>query len=153
MFRIGIVIAFIACLSSCETVSRNDSHLGVYKITERRCNGSHLQLQACETIEFIEFVKGNFYKIDDDELAFVVWSGESDLNYSARKLNQKLVGSDYPVDIVISRDPNASETVRLNSQNVGVYILEAKGITSVLNFRLASSDDLEPYVKIYPGNM
>ncbi|HWV14629.1 MAG TPA: hypothetical protein VN030_04285, partial [Cellvibrio sp.] len=133
--------------------------LGVYKVTDRTCNGSAIEINACESIVFIEFVKGSFYKIADDEIAFVIWSGEKgdDLLYQARKFGGRIDSDNGQLSLLID-GKNLKERVIFLSSTTGIYSIErplfssAQLIKSELKIEKASASDLKDYSMEYPGN-
>lgn len=95
MFALNKYHKILAQALACATITAcasqkpdNDklSLLGLYEVSNRTCEGTAIAIEACDSLRFIEFVKGNFYGIADDEIAFVTWSASSgyDLLHSAR---------------------------------------------------------------------
>lgn len=148
-----IFIYFLIVLSaSCTTYAPEGDMTGTYKVTERTCKGGEHQREACADIKFIEIVKGKFYKIKDDEYAFVLWSGDSDLDYSARKLNQKIESTSYPAEITIDSNGVYIEKLIFTSRTEGRYVSGKEADLSEFVFKKASKEDLSIYNKHYPGS-
>ena len=154
MFRIFLCFCVSIIMSGCSCAADANSVLGVYKVVERKCVGTAVEITACNDISLLEFVKGNFYKISDNEVAFVVWSGDSDLTYSARKYEGKSVVESYPVKLVVSDDEGFGEFLLFKSKSEGVYSFGKNNSAdkSELTVVPVSNDDLRGYSKEYPGN-
>ncbi len=144
--------SLLALIVSCVSVKNESSVIGVYAVTARECSGSAYEKAACEEIALIEIVNGNFYKVEDHEFAFVVWSGNADLNYNARKLDELNVTSSFPFALVIDESPDFVETLIFSDSDSVKYESGKPGSLSVIYFRRASPDVLEKYSKEYPGN-
>lgn len=138
-------------------VDHNSSIIGIYKVTDRECNGTSTEIVDCNSIAFIEFVEGNFYKISDDEVAFVIWRGEAgdDLLYSAKKYNGSTTFDKDNINEVISNDDDFKEDVYFSSSKNGIYTFLKKAsppIKSKLILERALPADLKNYTREYPGN-
>lgn len=154
MFKAYLCFWVSIILCGCSYATETNSILGVYKVIERKCNGTELEINACNDISLLEFVKGNFYKIADSEIAFVVWSGNSDLTYSARKYTGKNVVESYPVTLVISDDEGFSEFLVLTAKSKGIYSFGKSNSADMSELTVVpiSYEDLRGYTKEYPGN-
>lgn len=145
------------CSCSNTPTDSNNSIIGIYKVTDRDCSGTSIEIDDCNSVAFIEFVKGNFYKISDNEVAFVIWRGEagSDLLYSAKKYEGNTSFENNQMNGTISNDDDFKEEVHFSSLKTGVYTLEKKlspPIKSKLTLERASAVDLKNYTREYPGN-
>ena len=139
--------------SGCSAILEKENILGVYKIGEKRCRGSITQINACKDITLVEFVKGNFYKVSDDEVAFTVWSGKSDLVYTARKYEGVYFIGSYPFTLTLSNGSAYFEKIVFQSQYSGIYSFgsNAENI-SELEIIAIGENEISNYVKEYPGN-
>lgn len=152
IFRYIFICSILAYLSSCASIVSDNSLAGIYKVISRTCVGGQYQKDACKEIKLLEIVKGNFYKIRDHENAFVVWSGESDLIYNARKLDKKIEKITYPAEITINSDNVYFEKIIFTSSTGGKYVFGKVDNLSTLIFGRISENDLAGYSKEYPGN-
>ena len=150
MRSIYVYIVLMLCLSSCAHLENEQDLIGVYKVVDTECVGSVVDIEACNSIVFIEFVKGKFYGVSDDEVAFVVWSGSYDLTYAARKLDVSSVVSGYPFSVIID-DSDYIEKLNFESYAAGEYIFGSDSIgMSKLKIKRASVVDVNKYIKVYP---
>ncbi len=151
MHNIFIYLIFIF-ISSCASVVSENNLTGIYKVSSRNCVGSQYEKEACMEVKLLEIVKGNFYKIQDSENAFVIWSGESDLNYNARKLEQNIEDVTYPIELTIDRDDVYLEKLIFRSSAEGEYVTGKANNFSTLFFKKVGQEDITDYSKEYPGN-
>jgi hypothetical protein len=156
MIRTFFLLITSTLLFGCASLPPQIDILGTYKIQDRSCRGSDVQIQSCQKIRLLEFVKGNFYKISDNEVAFVIWSGDrnEDLSYSAKKYNGQLIVNAFPSLLPLSDDSDFMESITLNSEDTGVYKFGSKNASDIseLNFTRMSSKEINLLQKEYPGN-
>ena len=144
-----------SCSSGGDTSENNI--LGIYKVSDRICQGSEAEVESCQAIIFVEFVKGNFYKVSDNEVAFVVWSGEKgkELTYTARKYEGAITFTKEPASAVISDDASFREEINF-SEKTATYSYEklqsGEPVKSQLKLNKAQTSDLAEYRMEYPGN-
>lgn len=141
-------------LAACATPDTQDDILRetVYEVTERDCRGEKEVLQSCEAITLVELVKGNFYGIPSDKLAFVLWSGEKDnLTYVARKLGD-VDKEDGEPGMVIFREEGYAELLNPSNDGSIVYSFGKEGNLSSVHLRELFADELGQYSREYPGN-
>jgi hypothetical protein len=155
MIRIFFILITSTLLFGCASLPPQVNILGTYKVEDRTCRGSDVQVQSCQKIRLLEFVKGNFYKISDNEVAFVIWSGDrnEDLLYSAKKYNSQLIVNSFPTLISLSEDIDFIESITLNTEDTGVYRFGGKNASDIseLKFTRMSSKDIDLLQKEYPG--
>ncbi|WP_221274569.1 hypothetical protein [Thaumasiovibrio subtropicus] len=90
-----------------------EMHIGLYKIDQASCKANTNVKDHCGNDIFIELVKGQFMGIEDHELAFVVWSGDTnidpELQYTAflvpEHLNRSIENDQY----IINKDNDSLE--------------------------------------------
>jgi hypothetical protein len=133
MIRIFFLLITSTLLFGCASLPPQINILGTYKVEGRTCRGSDVQVQTCQKIRLLELVKGNFYKISDNEVAFVIWSGDKnkDLLYSAKKYNAQLIVNSFPTLLPLSEDTNFIESITLNSEDTGVYRFGSKSASDI----------------------
>ncbi len=51
-----------------------EKHLGLYKVVEIKCELTKGLVNRCSDIKFFELVKGKFYDMSSDDMAFVEWA-------------------------------------------------------------------------------
>lgn len=155
MIRILFLLITPILLFGCASLPSQSNILGIYKIEDRTCRGSEVQIKTCQEITLLEFVRGNFYKISNNEVAFALWSGDKneELLYSAKKYNGQLIVNTFPTLLSLSEDENFIEYITLNSKNTGVYSFgsNASTNTSELKFTKVSIDEINSFKKQYPG--
>jgi hypothetical protein len=155
MIRIFFLLITSSLIFGCASLPPQINILGTYKVEDRTCRGSDVQVQSCQKIRLLEFVKGNFYKISDNEVAFVTWSGDrnEDLLYSAKKYNGQLIVSSFPTLLPLSDDTDYIESITLNSEDTGVYRFGGKNTSDIseLKFSRMSNNDINLLQKEYPG--
>jgi hypothetical protein len=60
--------------SPCSAEEYNlEKNIGLYKVVEAKCELTDGLFNICPEIKFIELVKGRFYDIGPDDMAFVLW--------------------------------------------------------------------------------
>lgn len=141
-------------LAACATPDTHDHILreAMYEVSDRDCLGKKEAVQSCEAIILVELVKGNFYGIPDDKLAFVLWSGENDnLTYVARKLGE-VDKSDGEPGVVLFRDDGYVELLNRSNDGSLVYSFGEEGNLSSLNLEELSVGESGQYSREYPGN-
>lgn len=146
VFNIFIFTLLIS-FSSCATISQVSDFnlLGLYKIEKRQCDGFKEEKLDCESTLFIEFTKGNFYKISDDEVGFIIWRNSTDRNllYTARKYENDLGDkSSSRVNI------NENEYLIFTDNNSGQYFSN----NSRFNFIRVDKTKVTEHIMQYPGN-
>lgn len=149
--RLLLIIIFIT-LSSCASVSNQEDIIGIYQVSSRECTGNQFQIDSCNDIQLLEFVKGKFYKIRDNENAFVVWSGNKDLTYNVRKIKQSFATTSFPFNLTLENDITYVERIIFNSNIDGLYEFGDPSSPSILRFHRALPEQLSKYIKNYPGN-
>lgn len=146
---IGLILA--ACATQ-DTTRNGILREAVYEVTGRNCRGEKEAVGACEDIVLVELVKGNFYQIPSNQMAFVLWSGAKDsLNYVARKLGDvDNVGGQ--TGVVIFRDEDYIELLSFPSDGSVVYSFGGEDNLSSLYLRELSIGELKQYSKECPGS-
>jgi hypothetical protein len=142
---------FMFFLISCTGISHEKSVIGIYKVSERDCKGNSVQIEVCKNIVLIEFVKGKFHKVRNNEVAFVVWSNDDELTYNARKIESDVRVVEYPTSIIIDEYFALEEKIVFDSDSSGTYVFPiSKDIVSRLKIEKATDADLAKYNKQYP---
>ncbi|TYK65017.1 hypothetical protein [Colwellia echini] len=153
MYHKILLVAFTCILIfGCSSFNKTENIIGVYKITKNNCHGSTQQIDICKNIVFIELVNGHFYKISNNEIAFVVWSGMNDLTYVAKKYEGDPSVVNYPIMLSIAAESSYVENITFTSKGNGVYSFGNQSTLSTLEFSLATAEDITRYIKEYPGN-
>jgi hypothetical protein len=127
----------------------------VYAIPERKCSGTDTQINACKNITLLELVKGNFYTVGKNEIAFVVWSGNptNKLLYTTKKYTGNPQLSMLPSSVLLSRDRNYQETLEFISQENATYKFGNPGTgMSELKVGRINKQEIKKYKKEYPGS-
>jgi hypothetical protein len=154
LIRIWSILFILFITSGCSSVHKSDEIKAVYKVIDRNCQGTEDQIINCENIALLEFVNGNFYKVSNNEIAFVLWYGESELTYTARKYEGAYLIDSYPFTLTIDKESKYLETIIFASKNKGTYSFgkSSEAGVSSLQFQRATDEDITDYVKEYPGN-
>lgn len=146
---IAILLYF---LCACASIKTEIDIAGIYKVVSKECSGNTQEKLSCNDIQLIEIVKGNFYKVKDSEFAFVIWSGDLDLDYNARKISNISNNVVIPFELVVDKNRNYVEKVTFNSGDTLKYEFGASSSVSTINCIKANSEDLTRFKKEYPGN-
>ncbi len=156
MIRIFYLLVTSSLLFGCASLPPQSNILGAYKIEDRTCKGSTVQIQTCQEITFIEFVRGKFYGVSDKEVAFVIWSGDKNeaLLYSARKYNGQLLVNSFPALLPIYEDENFEESITLSSEKSGIYRFGNKNSSNIseLKFSGLKLDEINTFKKASQGS-
>lgn len=147
-----VLFVLLAFLLSCTSVKKLDDLVGVYKVSSKACKGNVYEKSSCEEIELLEIVKGNFYKVEDHEYAFVIWSGNTELNYNARKLNNFSEPIDFPYELIVDKNDIFVEKLYFSSSKIGKYEFGSQESLSTLSIEKADPEEIKKYSKEYPGN-
>ena len=148
-------------LAGCATYSPldKDEIFGKYAVANRTCTGNKLMQAQCNDIKLIEFVRGNFYKIANDEIAFVVWSGEEseELMYSARKyLGEFNISKGESLKAYIEKSNEVDEYIEISFSGDGRYSLEGRSSRGKPSYRMVLDvkriDSPNGYITNYPAN-
>lgn len=151
-FKYLLLIVLSLSVLACASTGNEESVVGVYKVSSKNCLGNSYEKSSCEEIKLIEIVNGNFYKVEDHEYAFVIWSGESDLNYNARKLDGFKSTTQLPLKLFIEKSESFVESIEFISSKNGKYEFGNPSSLSTVNFDKASLKYLNKYSKEYPSN-
>jgi hypothetical protein len=157
MKRFFVACCLLGASVGCATAPEPASHsiLGVYTVLERSCAGTDTQINACKNITLLEFVKGNFYKVGKDEIAFVIWSGSpaEELLYSAKKYAGNPQLDNLPSSIILASDNNYRETLQFLTINSATYTFGNQGAgISKLKIGRINERQIAKFKKEYPGN-
>lgn len=87
-------LLLLTALASCSSrPSVIDDHLGLYAISESSCEVPQDAFDPCASTRYLEIVRGRFSGVQDDQLAYVFWSGEPAqdpaLQYSATPIAEQ----------------------------------------------------------------
>ena len=145
MFSKRSFILFTGLLASaCSSLQSSDDIISVYTIGDKNCKGSDEQINWCNDITLLEFVKGNFYKISNDEIAFVTWSGKGELTYTARKYEGVHLVESYPFTLILSTESEYLEKIVFTSKNQGTYTFGNPNGSDMSSLQLQSALLLSP---------
>ncbi len=165
-------LLFTFILNGCSAYQNNtynlDKHIGLYRLTDKKCYQLEGEYNPCKADQYIELVRGHFYGIADSELALVFWRGDlndpdvkHDLLYSARKMsNHKQVPySDNKVWLTKEATPNLSESeyFLIHEKNLTEYsyIRKSNGqLMRGIHYKLerVKNDSSIRYMLKYPGD-
>jgi hypothetical protein len=155
-----------------------EKHMGLYQVVEAKCEATKGSFNICPEIKFIELVKGKFYDIGPDDLAFVLWRIETDdtkalYEASLVKNHKNLVLRDNKVWFVTHDNKNeqSQEYFELKDGEIGgyhflftrknkagqsffrnfYYRLEATTRNEIATYKLLYPDNSDPTVKAMPS--
>lgn len=76
----GIVI--LASLIACTGVKHSsiDSYVGLYEIVKADCDIEEGGFDPCKNTRFFEILNGQFIGVEDNDLAYVFWSGDPEID-------------------------------------------------------------------------
>ncbi len=154
--KILSILITLFSLISCSNLSIDTKPgiIGVYKAIDRDCNGSEPKLAACKDLQLIEFVYGNFYQISEDQIAFVIWSGEKDkeLLYAAKKVDVDPILLKFPTQRELSSDDFFHESVVFSNIDSLEYSFGNSNNVSKIYFQRLMADEIGGFFKEYPGS-
>ena len=151
--------SLVACVTS--SLNTNGEIFGKYIVVNRNCTGNSFMQDQCKDIKLLEFVKGNFYKISNEEVAFVIWSGSTneDLMYSARKyMGETVTIVDRKLFAHIEKSKDVNEYVEFSSNEHGQYFLESRSsngnlaYSMILDIERIKPESGTRFITNYPGN-
>ncbi|MFN3985610.1 MAG: hypothetical protein ACK4KV_08970 [Rhodocyclaceae bacterium] len=90
-----------------------ERHIGLYEVVRSACDMAEGDLDFCKRVLFFEIVKGQFVGIDDDQIAYVFWSGDPEIDPELQYTSH-LIRDDVSIRIddhrlVLSEDSEAKE--------------------------------------------
>lgn len=125
-----ISVGNISCTS--HTVTQPYSYINLYEVTERVCDVEGVAKDQCNKTRFIELVKGQFFGVNNNEVALVMWRGDKgeELLYQARKL--------HPItdDMIISGVSYIS-----NKKSEEESLIFSNGVVTQYKFEIQSSGE------------
>ena len=97
--------------------------IGLYKATETTCNVPEFYKADCESVRFIELVKGQFYGVNDDEIAFVTWQGDlaGELLYLARKTPLANIKNFTGAQLGLENENSTTEYFEIRNNKIVTY--------------------------------
>lgn len=105
-----------------------EAHIGLYQLVEKNCTVAKDGFNLCDSTHFIELVKGQFYGIDDSQLALVVWSGDinkdSELEYTAQLIENHTKTEFSDGKIWLTKDKNIEEYFTISNSALKGYTLK-----------------------------
>lgn len=161
-YLITVVVITLGSFSCTgKTVKQQYSYIGLYEIKTRQCHVPDISLDDCKKTKFIELVKGQFFGIKNNEVAVVMWRGDSggELLYQARKIEQTSAAHLNDV-ITISNTGTVAESLKLVDGVVSEYSLvisktaNSSTTTNNITYTLkpVKRGLLPEYRMNYPGN-
>jgi len=160
-----IRLAFLLCvifIMSCARLPVNEENnlIGKYLVYDRTCQGSVEGVKYCESVRVVEFVKGRFYGVDDDALAFVIWRGDPKeaLLYTANAFMGTVVSTEGKVFASLNDDNGVREYVEIFIDGRGQYTFEetsSRGVIverTLFKIELSQFNKADSYLMDYPGN-
>lgn len=145
-----------------------EKHMGLYQVVEAKCEATKGSFNICPEIKFIELVKGKFYDIGPDDLAFVLWRIDPDdtealYEASLVKNHKNLVLRDNKVWFVTheSKNEQSQEYFELKDGEIGGYhfLLTRKNKADQRFFRnfyyrleATTRNEIARYKLLYPDN-
>ena len=160
--RYALLMLFLA-LESCAVLdtTQNKSVLGLYRVSERVCKVPEAYKNDCEATRFVELVKGQFYGVANNEIAFVNWQGSEGeaLSYQARNISKKNKSINSQDMILISKTKTENEFLTVKNGIVVEYVFKINNPLSKVGAREyrytlipANRSDTPENRMNYPGN-
>lgn len=149
-------LLLLTALASCSSrPSAIEEHIGLYAISESSCEVPQDAFDPCASTRYLEIVKGRFSGVQDDQLAYVFWSGElPQLQYSATPIAEQASRAISDDRFQLTDDADAQEYLlfsagRLSGYQASYaagkrtirYELEAVRRSDLGNVRLVYPDD------------
>lgn len=105
-----LLTALASCSSQPATI---EDHIGLYAISESSCEVPRDAFDPCASTHFLEIVRGRFSGVQDDQLAYVFWSGEPAqdpaLQYSATPIAEQASRAICKDRLQLTDDADAQE--------------------------------------------
>jgi len=136
-----------------------DSFIGLYEIVNAKCEIDEGAYDPCKGTLFFEILKGQFYGIGDDDLAYVFWSGDSkvggELTYESSKISEESAISSEG-KFWLNKDEGSEEYLSFFDGEITEYHLQYKvgDEARTISYELRPvRRGNKPYYRMnYPGN-
>jgi len=161
---LAIILPCFVLVSCAVNESPKSQHvIGLYQVDNRICEVPEQYKNDCQSTKFIELVKGQFYGVKNNEIAFVNWQDDNteELSYQARNITKKNKSFDPQSIIVISKTETDNEYLKVENGYVVEYVLsiskptkDAEKITREYKYTLSPviRSEIPDYRMNYPGN-
>lgn len=113
--KIIFFFVVLAVLNGCTTTKENniETYIGLYQIVDSECEAISGDFDPCENILFFELLKGQFIGVEDNELAYVIWSGDpkidSELQYTSHLVRNHDLLSVTENKFILADDDDSQE--------------------------------------------
>lgn len=159
-----LIICLLATINACSSREsvQLESHLGLYKLVDKKCSVPDNAFNPCDNTLFIELVKGQFIGVPDSEIAYVFWSGDPaidpELQYTAH-LIEKFNASQIADNRYWLNNTNSTQEYFSFSKGKlsNYYLMHTSGNTAtprIIEYTLTPAQrSSEPRYRLnYPGN-
>lgn len=156
-------VAFATLSGWTNTKGNNiETHIGLYQIIDSKCEAVSDDFDPCESSLFFELLKGQFIGVEDNELAYVIWSGDpkidSELQYTSHLVRNHDLRSITGNRFILVDDDDSQEYLLFSDGKLTAYhVVYATGNGSqhrAMHYKLkpVQRGNL-PHVRLnYPGN-
>lgn len=161
---IAVILTSLVLVNCAEDVAPQSQHvIGLYQVDTRVCEVPERYKNDCQATKFIELVKGQFYGVKNNEIAFVNWQDDNseELSYQARNISNKNKLIDDQSIIIISKNETDNEYLKVEQGYVVEYVLsisestkDAEKSTREYKYTLSPviRSEIPEYRMNYPGN-
>ncbi|MBV1870953.1 MAG: hypothetical protein KUG83_00245 [Gammaproteobacteria bacterium] len=115
---------------ACSSVKHNniEGYIGLYEIVKAECEIEKGAFDPCENTCFFEVLKGQFIGVNDNDLAYVFWSGypeiDSDLQYTAHPIDSRNTKKITEKKLWLSKDKGIQEYLTFHDRVLIEYYVE-----------------------------
>lgn len=127
------LVLFVTISSACAVNSSYhlENNIGLYQIVDKKCEVLPGAFNPCETTQYIEIVKGQFFGVKDREIALVFWTGDSkvdpELQYTAQLIKDHTRAKLSGEIIWLNDDKTTQEYLVLANHQLHRYVFKAMG--------------------------
>lgn len=149
-------------LIACGTVKKFDieEYIGLYEIVSADCEVAGGSFDPCKNTYFFELLKGQFIGIDDDDIAYIFWSGypeiDSELQYTSHLITNHATQNVTDGKFWLNKDQEIREYLIFRNGTLSEYYVEYsdKSIARKIKYTLrpVRRGSKPSYRMNYPGN-
>ena len=159
-----LILVAIAVLNGCATTKNSniDNYIGLYEVVNSECEVASGGFDPCKNTLFFEILRGQFIGVKDNELTYVFWSGDpqvdSELQYTSHVIRDHDLKSIDNNRYFLVNDTESQEYLEFSGGKlIGYYVVYSAGDgykRRAIQYKLnpVRRGNL-PFVRLnYPGN-
>lgn len=152
-------LLLLTALASCSSrPSAIEEHIGLYAISESSCEVPQDAFDPCASTRYLEIVRGRFSGVQDDQLAYVFWSGEPAqdpaLQYSATPIAEQASRAISDDRFQLTDDADAQEYLLFSAGRLSGYQASYAAGSRTIRYELEAvrRSDLGNVRLVYPDD-